>query len=197
MDRSSERVEKFLTESFFAQLPNMVERKLRFEKHSIIPAHHFSNALSETKESFVWGQYYGSITVAQATAEGIAKFICERSQLEERFFTDRHRGANQSERIQELKTKGIISAACAGAFEAIRGTDRNDFHHLNRAIVTELSILEQRAEECLRSLFTIESELFECPLGPGGTLNPKFPKFWNIGPDGSMPVFIQGSVWEY
>jgi hypothetical protein len=62
--------------SFEAKLENRLDRASRTKIHGIIPFHYFSVASSECRNMFLDAYFYGCISVAQAMAEAISKFIC-------------------------------------------------------------------------------------------------------------------------
>jgi len=77
-----------------------------------------------------------------------------------------------------LKKRGVISLEAYRAFKSIDGGDRNDYHHLNANIETDLEKLEARAGECVRALFTIQIEVFAFSVGEGGTMLVTNPQYW-------------------
>lgn len=77
-----------------------------------------------------------------------------------------------------LKKRGVISLEAYRAFKVIEGGDRNDFHHLNANIETDLEKLEARAGECVRALFEIQIEVFAFSVGEGGTMVVANPQYW-------------------
>lgn len=79
--------------------------------------------------------------------------------------------------VHQLHTKGVISAVALDAFMRIWGNDRNTFHHLNEDVPTGYEECDRRAEECVKALLTIESELFAFGINEGRIV-PKSPIYW-------------------
>ena len=114
--------------------------------------------------------FYGAICLTQAVAEGISKFLTLRNG---------HRDTgNRNSRIALLKKRGVISLEAYRAFKRIEGGDRNDYHHLNANIETDLESLELRAGECVLSLFAIQIEVFAFSVGEAGTMVVVNPQYW-------------------
>ena len=53
--------------------------------------------------------------------------------------------------------------------------------------------LEQRAEECVRDLFEIESEIFGYDISLQGIVTPRRPKYWRKVGENMMQVFMRQS----
>jgi hypothetical protein len=70
-----------------------------------------------------------------------------------------------------------LSERCVKAFDCIEGGDRDDFHHLNKSLITDLAKLEKRAEECVMALYDIESELFGFDF-TSGSITPYQRQYW-------------------
>jgi hypothetical protein len=58
-----------------ARLPGRAERTERSRVHEVIPNHFFSAASSECRETFIDGHYYACVSLAQAVAEGLVRFL--------------------------------------------------------------------------------------------------------------------------
>jgi len=127
---------------------------------------------------FVAGSFYGCITLVQSVAEGLGKFLAEKNTI--KVYN------NHDKLIAELSNRGVISATAREAFKAIRGKDRNDFHHLNKRIPQDRDKLEKRAEGCMNSLYTIESEVFAYEHDGTGRIIMKHRKYWPPDDDRGM-----------
>jgi hypothetical protein len=57
------------------------DRFLKSKVHPIIPHAYFSAASSQCRDMFVNGTFYGCITLAQSVAEGLARFVAQKSGL--------------------------------------------------------------------------------------------------------------------
>lgn len=167
---------------FEAQLEARLNRAGRTKVHGIIPQHYFSAASSECRDMFIDGHFYGCISLAQAVAEGISKFIGSVHSI--------HVGKDFLKRVAKLGTRGFISSQSCDAFRQIWGNDRNTFHHLNETVETDYQTLETRAEECVNALYKIESEIFWYDFTNNG-ISPKHPEYWpKSGPE-TVDVFLR------
>lgn len=158
-------------------------RALRTRVHRMIPPEWFAPASTECREMFTDDHFYGCITVPQAVGEALAtKFL-----VEHHSGVSRNRDETWAEAFQRT---GVITDSCCRAFLRIRGTDRDDFHHLNKQVPTDYEKLEKRAEECVRDLYDIESEIFGYDISDGGKVIPRRPQYWKFG-TGIVPVFLR------
>ena len=168
-----------------------VARAQRVKVHRIIPHVWFDVASTGCWDLFRDGHFYGCICLSQSVAEGLAKFVLEVHHVT----VGKHNrpielcdkpatGRPLIELVKNLKRglyngqpMSVVSEKCAKAFECIEGGDRDDFHHLNKRIITDFAELEKRAEQCVAALYDIESELFGFELTPGG-LTPYQREYW-------------------
>lgn len=167
-----------------ARRAGRLERVARTRVHELIPYHFFSPASSECRDAFIDGHYYACVSLAQAVAEGLARFL-----------NGFHRvGAkNDPQKMAfRLKKAGAISDAALNAFLRIWGNDRNTFHHVNTDIPTDGAELERRAEECIHSLYEIESELFAYTSNEGRII-PKNDAYWPKVDQEHLQVFLRAS----
>ena len=74
-----EEIEAPLRSRFEAELPARIDRYAKSRVHPVIPDGYFAAASSECRKLFVDGNFYGCITLAQAVAEGLARFVAEKS----------------------------------------------------------------------------------------------------------------------
>jgi hypothetical protein len=175
-------IEDSLRQTFLQTLPEQVDRHRRAQMHNLIADEFFSAAATECRDMFVAGHFYGCITLCQSVAEGLAKFIAEKSRM--------HPPGEFEDNVDSLRRRHLISDEVATALLAIHGLDRNNFHHLNKGVEQHYRKLEARAEECLRHLFVVESTIFAYEI-KDGYVQPKHRKFWNIGPDGTIPGYVR------
>lgn len=167
-----------------ARLPGRAERTERTRVHEVIPNHFFSAASSECRETFIDGHYYACVSLAQAVAEGLVRFLNGFHPV----------GAKNDPKLQALRLKkaGAISQSALDAFLRIWSNDRNTFHHLNRDIPAKNEELEQRAEDCVKALFEIESELFAYNTAEGKII-PKNAAYWPKADEEHLEVFLRAS----
>lgn len=157
-----------LQQEFEYSLPQRIDRYLNLKPHGIIPNSHFAVVSAECHLLYRDGHYYGTISLTQAVAEALLRFLCEKNELTL---------SSSENNVGKLQKKGIISADQAQSFGNIR-KDRNDYHHLNPQIERDRQKLEQLAKEKLSCLKQIEEELFAYSAN-NGKLVPKFPKYWD------------------
>jgi|SRR5579863_1385411 len=168
-----------------------VARVQRTRLHRIIPHVWFDAASTECRDMFRDGHFYGCICLSQSVAEGLAKFVLE----VHRFKVGKQKrpielcekpgtGRQLIDWLRSLKSglyngqpMSVLSEKCLKAFACVEGGDRDDFHHLNKRVITDFTKLEKRAEECVAALYDIESELFGFELTPGG-LTPYRSEYW-------------------
>jgi hypothetical protein len=181
MDESQWKDEQFRQreEAAFTQRK---ERASRTKVHGIIPSHFFSAVSSECRELFIDGHYYGCISLSQAVAEGLSRFLGSIHSA----------GAKNDppQRVERLHSAGAISKSCRDAFLQIWGNDRNTFHHLNNDIPTDVPTLESRAEDCVNALYAIESEVFAFDMA-GGAIVPKNRAYWPKSDPEHLQVFLR------
>ena len=161
------------------------ERKTRAahtKVQGIIPSHFFSAVSSECRELFIDGHYYGCISLAQAVAEGLSRFLGEIHSV----------GAKNDppERVRRLYSTNVITKSCHDAFLQIWGNDRNTFHHVNVDIPTDPSVLAARAEECVNALYVVESEVFAFDI-VNGAIVPKNRAYWPKSDPEHLQVFLR------
>jgi hypothetical protein len=165
-----------------ARFDERKERARRTKVHGIIPFQFFSAVSTECRELFIDGHFYGCVSLVQALADGISQFLRGIHSV----------GAKNDprKRVERLRDAGAITSGSCNAFLQIWGNDRNTFHHLNPDIPTDVAVLEERAEECVNCLYTIESELFAFDIS-NGALVPKNRAYWSeIDPE-HLQVFLR------
>lgn len=165
-----------------ARLAGRANRAARTSVHGIIPGRFFSAASSECRDVFIDGHYYACISLSQAVAEGLARFLGDLHKV----------GAKKdpSKRVERLHSIGVITKGVLEAFCRIWGNDRNTFHHLNPDIPTDYQLLECRAEECVQALLEIESEIFAFDIVEG-KIAPKRPEYWPMTDPQHVQVFLR------
>jgi hypothetical protein len=157
-----------------------VERTLRVRTHRIIPHIWFDAASTECRDLFRDGHFYGCICLSQSVAEALGKFILEVHHSKKK----NPKGKPLLKLLKNLtwgmyhgKRMPVLSDECMRAFACIEGSDRNDFHHLNKGVIRDYDKLEKRAEECVMALHQIESELFGYEV-KAGIITPYRREYW-------------------
>jgi len=140
------------------------------------------------------GYYYGAIMVAQATAEALARYICQAKGMEDKYYSERdsrNGGVTQAMRIEQLKQQKIISERAFKKFRRIIDNQRNSFHHMNSDVPFDPNCLKAMAFECVESLYSIEGAFLG--VGDNGRLHVLDNELWDVRPDGSVSGFIDCS----
>lgn len=125
--RDREFLRQQTTNLFEAKLETSLDRTIRTKVHGVIPHQYFSAASSECREMFIEGSFYGCITLAQAVAEGLSRFVADVHEIN-------GLGKDPVNRVSKLNKRGFISAESRAAFKRIWSDDRNKYHHLNENI---------------------------------------------------------------
>ena len=115
------------------------------------------------------GHYYGTISLIQAVAEALVKFLCKINGWKP--------GKVFEDNLEQLDKRGKIVGDLKTKFLEI-WQRRNDYHHLNPQVEQDRQKLEQLAKEKLSRLKQIEEELFAYSAN-NGKLVPRFPKYWD------------------
>jgi uncharacterized protein YutE (UPF0331/DUF86 family) len=165
-----------------AILEQRVDRYMEIPHQPVTPNHHFAAASTQCIELYTDGYFISTVMVTQAVAEGIRKLVAERNGIKPDMQGDAV--------VRELLKAGLITQACAEAFDRIYGGFRNDVHHMN----PKVSKIDFRAlaKRNIQDLAVIEREIFACKI-TNEAFVPVNPKYWDIGPDGTMPVFLRCS----
>ena len=161
-------------------LDQRINRYLEIEHQGIIGNHYFAAASSECIDLYRDGYFISSVMVSQAVNEGIMKFVAERNGTKER--------KKHTELIEDFEQKGIISSKCAQASERIWSSFRNDVHHINPKVSS--IPFQKLAKRNLQDLAIIEKEIFGVNF-KDGKLVPHHPQYWDVGNDGTVPVFLR------
>jgi hypothetical protein len=174
------RAKEAIRGDFEHSLEQRVDRYLEVQHRGIVPNHHFASASSECLNLYRDGYFLSTVMVSQSVAEGIFRFALERNALT----ADRER----PEMVKLLVERAIISESCGNAFVRIWRSFRNDVHHMNPRVAQVP--FKELAQRNIRDLATIENEIFEWRTS-NGKLVPVRAKYWDLQPDGSIPVFLR------
>ena len=169
-----------LQQEFEFSLDQRVERYLELKPHGIIPNSHFAAVSAECHLLYRDGHYYGTISLTQAVAEALVKFLCKTNGW--------NPGKDFENNLEQLEKRGKITDGLKIKFLEI-WQRRNDYHHLNPQIEQDRRNLEQLSKEKLSCLKQIEEDLFAYTASDG-MLIPKFPKYWDQK-DGKVSVFLR------
>lgn len=159
-----------------------VERNLEVERQRIIGSYHFAAASTECIDLYTHGFFIATVMTTQAVNEGIFRFVAERNNI-------KHNNMPHSALLQTLKDGGTITQDCFDASEQIRGSYRNDVHHMNPP-VAEIDFPEL-AKKNIHNLAVIECEIWATNFDNGKVITIQ-PKYWDINPDGTITVALRG-----
>jgi len=159
-----------------------VERNLEVDRQRIIRSDYFAEASTECIYLYTHGFFIATVMTTQAVNEGIIKFVAGRNNI-------KYENMNHSERLKTLKDNSIISQDCLKASEQIRGSYRNDIHHMNPP-VAKINFPEL-AKKNIHNLAIIEREIWANSFNDGKVI-PIQPKYWDINPDGTITVNLRG-----
>jgi hypothetical protein len=174
------QLEDTLKQEFDFSLKQRVERYLDVKPHGIIPNSHFAAVSAECHLLYRDGHYYGTISLTQAVAEALVKFLCN---------INGWKPCKEFEKtLQQLEKKKKITKNLENLFTNI-WQRRDDYHHLNPQIEQDRQKLEALAKEKLSGLKKIEEELFAYSTN-NGRLVPKYQKYWDQK-DGKTPVYLR------
>jgi hypothetical protein len=182
-DPRRDQLNQFLRSSLDQTIEDRIDRYLSVGCQWITADHHFAHASSECVCLFRDGYFTSCIMVAQAVSDGILKLVGERN--------DRQQAAKESKQAfaMRMQQEAIISQSFVESLSRIQGSFRNDFHHMNPPVASV--DLASVAKQNIVDLATIEREIFECSIGPGGTLLPKNMKYWDLQSDNSVRVYVR------
>lgn len=173
-DKTKRLVEKAQTkdtlkQTFELTLDERIERHLKVKPHGIIPNSHFAAVSAECYSLYRDGHYYGTISLSQAVAEALVKFLCNKNGWKP--------NKDYEKNLQQLKTRGNLTNKLVSLFTNI-WENRDDYHHLNPQIEQDRQKLASLAKERLTDLRDIEEELFAYTTN-NGKLVPKYRKYWD------------------
>src|SRR4030042_363050 len=129
-DKTKSLVEKAqikdtLKQEFQLTLDQRVSRYFEVRPHGIIPKSHFAAVSAECHLLYRDGHYYGTISLTQAVAEALVKFLCQKNGWKP--------NKDFEENIKQLKTRGKVADSMLSLLTKI-WNGRDDYHHLNPKI---------------------------------------------------------------
>ena len=125
---------------------------------------------TECASLFRDGHFYGCIALAQAVAEALVRFICQKN--------SQRASSDFQKNVATLSRRNLISDELKGRFLEI-WERRNDFHHINPNIERNREELAKLARGKAQLLVEIESAIFAYTVADG-KLRPKHPKYWDM-----------------
>jgi hypothetical protein len=141
------------------------------QRHPIIGNHYFAQASAECQLTFSSGCYFACISLCQSVAEAYARFMYEkwtRNPPAETF------GAN----INKLEVNGAKPDVGKLLNDIYGGQERQDFHHLNKTVPTDYEQLRVIANDKIKLLNMVESQIFAYEYGNNGGIVVKYEVYW-------------------
>ena len=158
-----------------------VDRYLEVNSRRVTSPQYFERASTECIVLYSDGHYIATVMMTQAVNEGILKFVAERNSID-------YENMNREDLLTTLLSEGIFSQNCFEASKQIRRSFRNDVHHMNPPVAdiwfTDL------AKKNIQNLAVIEHEIWATSF-KDEELIPIHPKYWDINPDGTMPIHLR------
>ncbi len=174
------RIEESIRKDFEATFQERVNRYILVKPHGIIPYTPFAPASAECGRLFRDGHYYGCISLTQAVAEALVRFLCSINSWEpKKSFEENVKRLFAREKIIQKQKESLLKI----------WEKRDDYHHLNSAVESNLRKLEKLAKEKLILLNVLEGEIFAFSFN-NGKLVPKEPKYWRQT-KGMVKVFLR------
>ena len=157
-----------------------VDRYLEINRQRIIGDHYFARPSTECIHLYRDGHFISTVMSTQAVNEGILKFVADRNSI---------KNMTRDDLLTTLLSKSIISKDCYEASKQIVDSFRNDVHHMNPKVAT--IDFPKLAKKNIHNLSVVEREVFEVSISNNGELIPKHPKYWDINPDGTVPIYLR------
>ena len=158
-----------------------VDRYLEVNSRRVIGSQYFSRASTECVALYSDGHYIATVMMTQSVNEGILKFVAERNSID-------YENMTRGDLLTTLLSEGIFSQNCFEASKQILKSFRNDVHHMNPKVAdiwfTDL------AKKNIQNLAVIEHEIWATSF-KDEELIPIHPKYWDINPDGTMPIHLR------
>lgn len=162
-----------------------VDRYLEIDQQRIIGDHHFARASTECIDLYRDGHFISTVMTTQSVNEGILKFVADRNGIN-------YENITREDLLATLLSNGIFSKGCFEASKQIVKSFRNDVHHMNRKVAT--IDFPKLAKRNIHNLSVVEREVFEVSISNNGELIPKHPKYWDINPDGTVPIYLRMGI---
>lgn len=159
-----------------------VERNLEVDRQRLIRSDYFAVASTECIHLYTHGFFIATVMTTQAVNEGIIKFVADRNQI-------KYQNIKRDDLLPILVSKCILSQGCSDASKQIMDSYRNDVHHMNPSVGT--IDFPELAKKNIHNLAVIEREIWATNFKEGKMI-PIQPKYWDINPDGTIPVNLRG-----
>lgn len=186
-EKIEEKIQRFHLRDQFRQIDEQtlearVTRYLEIDRQRIIGHHYFARASTECIDLYRDGHFIATVMATQAVNEGIFKFVAERNNIQ---------SEDYCALLTILTSQGTLSQDCLDASKQIWGSFRNDVHHMNPK-VAQINFSEL-AKKNIQNLALVEREVFDVSFDEG-KLVPKYPKYWDIQPDGTVPIYLRAGI---
>lgn len=161
-----------------------VDRYLEIDRQRIIGDHHFARASTECIDLYRDGHFISTVMTTQAVNEGILKFVADRNSIN-------YENMKRDDLLTTLLSEGVFSKNCFEASKQILDSFRNDVHHMNPPVTT--INFPKLAKKNIQNLSVIEREIWDVNFD-NGKLVPIQPKYWDINPDGTVPIYLRAGI---
>ena len=158
-----------------------VDRYLEVNSRRVTSPQYFARASTECVALYSDGHYIATVMMTQAVNEGIIRFVAQRNSI-------RHESTPLSTLLTELESQNIFSQRCFEASDQIHKSYRNQVHHMNKKVADIW--FPDLAKKNIQNLAVIEHEIWATSF-KDGELIPIHPKYWDINPDGTMPINLR------
>ena len=158
-----------------------VDRYLEVNSRRVIGSQYFARASTECIALYSDGHYIATVMMTQAVNEGIIRFVAKRNNI---VYDNKSLGAL----LTTLASQGIFTQNCFEASKQILKSFRNDVHHMNSPVADIW--FPDLAKKNIQNLAVIEHEIWATSF-KDEELIPIHPKYWDINPDGTMPIHLR------
>ena len=158
-----------------------VDRYLEVNSRRVIGSQYFARASTECIALYSDGHYIATVMMTQAVNEGIIRFVAKRNNI---VYDNKSLGAL----LTTLASQGIFTQNCFKASNQIWNSYRNAVHHMNQPVADIW--FPDLAKKNIQNLAVIEHEIWATSF-KDEELIPIHPKYWDINPDGTMPIHLR------
>ena len=172
-----------LKQEFAGTLDRRVDRYLEAKHHPLISNTTFAAASAECVNLFRDGHFYGCISLCQAVGEALLRFMCDANSWRP--------AKSFEEDLRALVRRNVAGDAFEANAQALWAR-RDDYHHLNPSVETDLAELESIALSKIRSLADMEGWVFAFTVHEG-KVRPERPQYWKQTREGKLEAFLHFS----
>lgn len=183
LDKQRE-IEESIKSEVLNTLPDRAARFLEVHGMFLVPYGPFAAPSAECVEQFRDGHYFGCIALTQAVMEAIVRHVWQ-VKLKKK----PNQEGSFEKNLEALHKKKFVTDEWKNKLDQM-WADRNTFHHLRPAVLTEQRALEDLARSALKLLDQLEREFFGFTIRDGMVV-PNHPEYWSIK-EGESLVYLRG-----